>query len=330
MSDLVTDLSYRSGASGKHSSAWKAIARNTVQTNLKKRGLWVLSAFSGYWYVIMLITIYVMDQMLNTQTRTGWALNVLAQVKWNDHVAHALGFGQIFVLFMVLMCGGGAIANDNRSNALLVYLSKPCTKRDYLLGKWMGVFLSLLITVGTPHIVFYLYAGLSYADLNFFAYDPWLILRLSGCLLVMCAFYTSLVLGISSMQRQGRIAGAIVAALYFLSNIFTVVIQFVIMSRFFKFTPPGPGPRSRAELTPLQPVPETYLNLFYASIDGLVNGANRILLNFGESNWALWGGGRAPAFREPAPIFAFTAMLAISAICLSIAWKRIQAVEVIG
>jgi ABC-2 type transport system permease protein len=330
MSDLLTDLSYRSGAAGKQSSAWKAIARNTFQINMKKRGLWILASFSGWWYAIMLITIYVMDQMLTTQNRTNWAFNVLTGVKWNDQVAHALGFGQIFVLFMALMCGAGAIANDNRSNALLVYLSKPCTKKDYLLGKWVGVFLSLLVAAGTPHLVFYVYAGLSYADLNFFKYDPWLILRLAAAIALLCAFYTSLVLGISSLQRQGRIAGAIVAALYFLSNIFTIVIQFVIMSRFFKFTPGGPGPRGRAELTQTTPVPDSFINLFYSSIDGLVNGASRILLNFGESNWALWGGGRAPAFREPSALFAFGAMFLISAACLGIAWKRIQAVEVIG
>jgi len=47
------------------------------------------------------------------------------------------------ILCIALVVGAGAIAADNRSNALMVYLSKPITKGDYLLGKWMGIFLAI-------------------------------------------------------------------------------------------------------------------------------------------------------------------------------------------
>ena len=54
---------------------------------------------------------------------------------------------QLFLLFIALLAGAGSIANDNRANALLVYLSKPCRKVDYLFGKWAG--LAMLIA-GVP------------------------------------------------------------------------------------------------------------------------------------------------------------------------------------
>ncbi len=42
---------------------------------------------------------------------------------------------QIFVFFVTVYVGAGLIANDRRANALQIYLSKPLTRAEYVLGK---------------------------------------------------------------------------------------------------------------------------------------------------------------------------------------------------
>ena len=42
--------------------------------------------------------------------------------------------------------GAGLIANDLRTGAILVYLSRPLTRRDYVLGK-LGVLMALNLSV---------------------------------------------------------------------------------------------------------------------------------------------------------------------------------------
>ena len=45
-----------------------------------------------------------------------------------------------FVFFVTVYVGAGLIANDRRANALQIYLSKPLTRGEYILGKFAILF----------------------------------------------------------------------------------------------------------------------------------------------------------------------------------------------
>ena len=66
----------------------------------------------------------------------------------------------IFVFFVTVYVGAGLIANDRRANALQIYLSKPLTRAEYIVGKladprrrsccssrWVPAMLLLLVQV---------------------------------------------------------------------------------------------------------------------------------------------------------------------------------------
>ena len=227
----------------------------------------------------------------------------------------------MWFLFIALLLGAGSIANDNRANALLVYLSKPCNKTDYLLGKWMGIFLPLCISMALPMAFFWLYGALSYRSYGFLSNDPWMIVKLALLIPVAAAFYASLTVFFSSLFKQGRIAGVTFAAVYFLSNIFTQLMAFSwVMSQGF-----GPHRASR-DMGDAAAIIE---KLYYASVDGLSIGAGKAIL----------GTDGSPMFGIPSPVrmvpapnvfgIAFLILL-VSTICVWLAWKRIRAVEVIG
>src|SRR6185295_4758978 len=58
-----------------------------------------------------------------------------------------------FVVFVTVYVGAGLIANDRRANALQIYLSKPLTRGEYVLGKMAILMTFLLMVTWLPAIV---------------------------------------------------------------------------------------------------------------------------------------------------------------------------------
>ncbi len=71
-------------------------------------------------------------------------------------------FGRFFLfqwplaLLLTTFAGAGLVANDLRTGAILVYLSRPLSRRDYVIGK-LGVLLALNLSVTlAPGLLLYL------------------------------------------------------------------------------------------------------------------------------------------------------------------------------
>ncbi len=126
--------------------------------------------------------------------------------------------GQLLWLFVIaMMAGPGSIAADTQANALLVYLSKPLTKTDYLLGKWMSVFLAVYAVAAGPALALYLYCLFSYYDDGFLKNEPWLLVRMLVACAAPASVHASLLVGVSAWSKSPRMAGAVYAGLVFVS-----------------------------------------------------------------------------------------------------------------
>jgi ABC-2 type transport system permease protein len=317
----IADLSYRGydGPLDSPTMRWWVIAKAIMRDAVKKRWAWVIMVLSGGYYLLMMATLTILQQQsaaLPPPTPGRPNIDPFKQfvdrLNWREEFLHGLSMGQMWFLIITLMIGAGVIANDNRANALLVYLSKPCTKGDYLLGKWMGVFLMISGMMAIPTLVFYLYGMLSLRDYGFLASDPWLGPKLLLIIPLQAALYTSLAIGISSLFNQGRLAGATLAAVYFLSNFFTVMMGGVYaMSR-----------EQNSNALPL------IKSMFYMSLDGLNNGIAKVILGTdgGQPFGAPGGRNIVPS---PGP-WVFFALIGLSALFMFFAWKRVRAVEVVG
>lgn len=324
MSSPIADLSYR-GYDGPLESPrdrWWVIARMSIRLAFKKKVYWVLTGLSGAYYGIMMLVMFFMEQFSTSAPQSEqFFRQFLGRIVWKDQFLHAVSAGQMWFLFLALLLGAGSIANDNRANALLVYLSKPATKTDYVIGKWMGIFIPLMISMSIPTLVFWFYGALSYRPYQFLSGDPWIILKMALILPLCAGFYASLAIFFSSLFKQGRIAGATMAGLYFLTNIFTqmMALSWAISQQV--------GRRQPDE--DFQRIVEAMKNMYYASVDGINIGIAKAILNTDGS----------PYFGLPSPIRSVPApslfgvigiMLMISALCILVAWKRIRAVEVVG
>jgi ABC-2 type transport system permease protein len=315
----IADLTYRNydGPLEPPIYRWWAIARTSIKQSLKKKGFWVWAAFSGWWYLILSIYFYVGDSIA-AGTPVG-ENGFFKQITWKDQFLDAFGHSQLFLLILALLIGVGSIANDNHANALLVYLSKPCSKADYLIGKWFGIFIPILCVTLIPSVCFYGYCFMSYRSYGFISQDPWLLLKLIGLAPVTAAFHASVALGISSLFNQGRLAGAVYAGFYFITSFFTILIA---------------GIRAGQQMMNHEP-PAILNTLFYFSVDGVQLAIAKNILGTAGSRSILAGNGRRGGGHItlppiPSPVLFFGIFFVICVLALYVAWTRIRAVEVVG
>lgn len=320
MSDFnpIADLSYKNydGPLKPPVARWWTIARQTIRASAKNKWLWIMSGLAGAYYLIMVIFLFVIQRLLEANPNgAGFQKALLGGLVWKEQFGHGIDFAMLPSMIIAITVGAGAIANDNRANALLVYLSKPCTKFDYAFGKWMGVFLVLLGALALPAVGFYAYGALSFREMDFLKQDPYILPHLLLAIPLCAALNASLILAISSLFKQGRLAGAVYAGLYFLGDFFTKIMGAV----WVLGDTDGPA---RGIVR----------SLYYASIDGLQIGLSRSLLHTRGSNLLGLPAMRGARLLPPAPPLApmLLVVLVVTIASIAIAWSRVRAVEVVG
>ncbi len=319
MSKGLADLSYR-GYSGDHAALkwrWWVIAKMSIRTAFKKKSFWVFSSIAGWYYFILIAFLYVIEQVGLARGAGGIAQQLTQRLVWKDQFLLGLGYSQIIWLSLALLIGIGSIANDNGTNALLVYLSKPARKIDYLVGKWMGVFIPMVVAMGLSTAIFYLYGVLNFRAYGFVSGDPWLGLRLLAIITGISAFYSSLLIGVSSLFKKGQMAGAAFSAGYFLFAFFSFLmfVAWAVSQR-------SNGHRVNSSIGGMAE------KLYYCSVDGLQTGLTKIILNTKGS--APFGAqGNMPSMEVPPSGLIFGTIFVLSAIGVLLAWTRIKAVEVV-
>lgn len=112
----------------------------------------------------------------------------------------------VFTVLLSVFGGAGLIANDLRTGAILVYLSRPLTRRDYVLGK-LGVLMALNLAVTlAPGLLLYLVA-LALAPGQFAKWELfWIAPAIVGHALLIALSVSLLVLAVSALSRSTRVA----------------------------------------------------------------------------------------------------------------------------
>lgn len=316
----IADLSYRNydGPLEAPGMRWWVISKMSMRLAIKKKGFWVWATLSAYWYFLLGAVFYFMDALGSQLPGAGQSGKnpLLSQIIWRDQFLNSFNISQLLLFILALLIGVGTIANDNRANALLVYLSKPCTKADYLIGKWVGIFLPLTAITAGPTLVFYAYCAMSYQQYGF-GNDHWLLLKLMTMCLLPGIFHASVCLGISSLFNQGRLAGATYAGIYFISLTFTATMAVTYAVNAAQIR------RGHQALD----VPGTITTLYYCSVDGIQQAiAKNILGTNGSPLFPTPNSSQIPA---PSLGLFLTLYIGICAVSLLIAWTRVRAVEVI-
>ena len=220
----IADLSYRNYDGPLHTRAlrWWVIAVAMMRLSVSSLAFKIVAGLSIIPYLFVTFLLYLRSQFPippgPQQLAMGSIFDNTVGQKYALQFYNAQGYQLLLLLILTLIAGAGSIASDNRSNALQVYLSKPITKGDYLIGKWVGLFLTLFTVAFAPALLFYLYCLLSYTSDGFLREEPMLFLHMFLVTALTAAIFSSLMIGISAWSKSARIAGAILASLYFASQ----------------------------------------------------------------------------------------------------------------
>src|SRR2546428_239987 len=113
------------------------ITREALRLILARRAYLALLAVSWLPLVVRAIQIYIVTRFPDASR----LLPVGASL-FGEFLNQQIGFALLITIFG----GAGLIANDLRTGAILVYLARPLTRRDYVLGK-LGVLMVLNLGV---------------------------------------------------------------------------------------------------------------------------------------------------------------------------------------
>jgi ABC-2 type transport system permease protein len=205
-----------------HQLRFWPITREALRLVLAKRAFLGLLAVSFLPFIVRVIQIYIVTRF----PEAGRVLPIDGRL-FGDFLNQQLGFAILLSIFGA----SGLIANDLRTGAILVYLSRPLTRRDYVAGK-LGVplFLNLSVTL-VPGLVLYA-AGLGLAPEQYLKWELWWILPAIVAHAVTASLVVSLlVLAISSLSRSGRVAGLSFVGVLFGLEMVRVILQFGLRAR---------------------------------------------------------------------------------------------------
>ncbi len=123
-----------------------------------------------------------------------------------------------FVLLTIAWFGAGMIAEDRRLGAHLLYFSRPITRLDYLLGKFLATAYFGAAALLVPAVSINMIAAFSSPDWSYLKEQWDVILKTIAFSAAWIAIVTALVLAVSSLVERKTLALAAVFGLVFLTE----------------------------------------------------------------------------------------------------------------
>jgi hypothetical protein len=214
----IYDQGYRryEARSPLHQIRFWPITREALRLILAKRAFLMLLAVSFLPFIVRVVQIYVVTRF----PEAGRVLPIDGRL-FGDFLNQQIGF----TLLLSIFGASGLVANDLRTGAILVYLSRPLTQRDYIAGKLLVPLLLNLAVTFVPGLVLYL-TGLALAPEQYLKWDLWWLAPAIVSHAVAVSLVVSLLtLAISSLSKSARVAGLGFVGLFFGLEMVRLVLQ---------------------------------------------------------------------------------------------------------
>ncbi len=135
-----------------------------------------------------------------------------------DHSDYYQIVSVILIIFSAIIAPE-LLCPDRRNGVISLYLVRPLTITDYVVGRWLAFFTIILLLVYSGQIVLLAGLILSAADPWDYIRDNWLdVPRILGAGLLIAIFITTLPLAISAFTDRRAYAAAFVIGLFIIST----------------------------------------------------------------------------------------------------------------
>ena len=138
----------------------------------------------------------------------------------------------IWVIIFTTIVGSSMISNDLKHNSIILYFSRPLNKEDYFFGKFLTMFVLLLLVTVVPALLMSItIAGLATPELLKYMDVSKVVLVLNSVALLMAAVFSAIALLLSSMTKNHLYAGVGIFAVLAFSNIIALLFAGIINSK---------------------------------------------------------------------------------------------------
>ena len=206
----IHDQTYRryAGQRQPDGQAWKVIAATGIRTIIRKRLFLGLLLLAWIPFVVGAVMVY-----LNANFPQFTLLSMTAQ-RFREFL-DTQGF---FVFVITVWAGAGLIADDKRANALQLYLSKPLTRLEYVIGKLVVLAVFLLLVTWVPALLLLLLQVAFTGSFTFLRDNLYLFPAVTLFSFVQVLLASLMMLALSSMSKSSRYVAILYAGIYFFSH----------------------------------------------------------------------------------------------------------------
>ena len=206
---------------------WWIIAKAELKLLAQRKIIRLIVAVPPVIYILVhAILIY----MFNYLDGTPFPFDEIGEGFFQKFIFSTHPFPSVFLLALVAVFGGsGLISNDLKYNALSLYLSKPISWVDYLIGKFIAIGVLLASMTLIPGLLLCLEHALL-ADISFFIENFWLIFPIIIYSLVVTTVTSLLMLTFSSLTKNLRFATIGFCAVWFGLSVIQLILTQVLES----------------------------------------------------------------------------------------------------
>jgi ABC-2 type transport system permease protein len=126
-----------------------------------------------------------------------------------------LGQQEIFIFIVSIVIGAGLIADDRRANALQIYLSKPLTRVEYIVGKLVTLAIVLSFITWLPAIMLLILQMLFAGSTKFLREHLYVIPAITVVAAVRVFVTSFAMLALSSLSKSRRFVAMMYAGILF-------------------------------------------------------------------------------------------------------------------
>ena len=226
----IHDQGYRryGGNKARTGAGWIVIARAGIRTMVSKKAFLGLLLVSWFPFLIRAVQFYAAVNLTAVPQAS-----ILAPSA--DTFRQYLEQQQVFVFFVTVYVGAGLIANDRRANALQIYLSKPLTRAEYVLGKLAILMTFLALVTWLPAIVLLIVQIAFAGNFTFFRNNVFLFPAITVFAFLQVALASATMLALSSLSNSSRYVAILYAAVIFFTQAVYGVLYAVTRSSAFSW-----------------------------------------------------------------------------------------------
>ncbi len=227
----IHDQGYRhyAGQRAPHGRAWWVIARSHIITMLQQRAFRILLLAAWAPFVVRAVQIYVSSTNLQVA-------EFIATTP--DLFRDFLSQQRLFV-FLVTIGQAGLIADDRRTNALQLYLSKPLTRVEYILGKLVPPVAYVLFVTLVPALLLLLLQVVFAGSVSFLRANLFLLPAITLYSLIQALLSAFAILALSSLTKSRRFVSIMYAGVIFFTAAMYQALRGITSSRKWAVISPG-------------------------------------------------------------------------------------------